>query len=99
MLHDVQVHHLSAPVLLTPSPLCPPPSPQDTGPPAAASVKGVEAKSKPPEEPESTKKWAIPVDISSPCLDFYKRIPNPAFKVSRHHTAQSRVNRVRMNWV
>ncbi|CAL8373711.1 unnamed protein product [Boreogadus saida] len=53
-----------------------------TGPPAAAaSVKGVEAKAKPPPgEPESTKKWAMPVDISSPCLDFYKRIPNPAFK-------------------
>ncbi|CAL8365730.1 unnamed protein product [Arctogadus glacialis] len=51
-----------------------------TGPPAAASVKGMEAKAKPPGEPESTKKWAMPVDISSPCLDFYKRIPNPAFK-------------------
>ncbi|CAL8299284.1 unnamed protein product [Lota lota] len=53
---------------------------KDTGPPTAASAKGMEAKSKPQGEPESTKKWAIPVDISSPCLDFYKRIPNPAFK-------------------
>uniref|UniRef100_A0A673HWG5 Helicase SKI2W-like n=1 Tax=Sinocyclocheilus rhinocerous TaxID=307959 RepID=A0A673HWG5_9TELE len=26
------------------------------------------------------KKWAVPVDISSPCDDFYKRIPDPAFK-------------------
>ncbi|KAL0962488.1 hypothetical protein UPYG_G00340670 [Umbra pygmaea] len=29
---------------------------------------------------EEKKKWAIPVDITSPCDDFYKRIPNPAFK-------------------
>uniref|UniRef100_A0A672Z928 SKI2 homolog, superkiller viralicidic activity 2-like n=1 Tax=Sphaeramia orbicularis TaxID=375764 RepID=A0A672Z928_9TELE len=29
---------------------------------------------------EENKKWAIPVDITSPCDDFYKRIPNPAFK-------------------
>uniref|UniRef100_A0A8C2F7K1 SKI2 homolog, superkiller viralicidic activity 2-like n=1 Tax=Cyprinus carpio TaxID=7962 RepID=A0A8C2F7K1_CYPCA len=26
------------------------------------------------------KKWAVPVDITSPCDDFYKRIPDPAFK-------------------
>uniref|UniRef100_A0A3Q3J8R8 SKI2 homolog, superkiller viralicidic activity 2-like n=1 Tax=Monopterus albus TaxID=43700 RepID=A0A3Q3J8R8_MONAL len=32
------------------------------------------------ENPEIKKKWAIPVDITSPCDDFYKRIPNPAFK-------------------
>uniref|UniRef100_A0A672ZBY9 SKI2 homolog, superkiller viralicidic activity 2-like n=1 Tax=Sphaeramia orbicularis TaxID=375764 RepID=A0A672ZBY9_9TELE len=37
-------------------------------------------KSKPNENPEENKKWAIPVDITSPCDDFYKRIPNPAFK-------------------
>uniref|UniRef100_A0A8C7DW72 SKI2 subunit of superkiller complex n=1 Tax=Oncorhynchus kisutch TaxID=8019 RepID=A0A8C7DW72_ONCKI len=24
--------------------------------------------------------WAIPINITSPCDDFYKRIPNPAFK-------------------
>uniref|UniRef100_A0A8C5GEG5 SKI2 homolog, superkiller viralicidic activity 2-like n=1 Tax=Gouania willdenowi TaxID=441366 RepID=A0A8C5GEG5_GOUWI len=36
--------------------------------------------SKPKESPEDKKKWAIPVDITSPCEDFYKRIPNPAFK-------------------
>ncbi|XP_077599732.1 superkiller complex protein 2 [Stigmatopora nigra] len=32
------------------------------------------------QKPDETKKWAIPVDISSPCEDFYKRIPHPAFK-------------------
>ncbi|KAM9738445.1 superkiller complex protein 2 [Menidia menidia] len=37
-------------------------------------------KSKPKENPEDKRKWAIPVDITSPCDDFYKRIPNPAFK-------------------
>ncbi|KAG7266167.1 hypothetical protein CRUP_012498, partial [Coryphaenoides rupestris] len=35
---------------------------------------------RPPGEPESSKKWAVPVDITSPCLDFYKRVPNLAFK-------------------
>uniref|UniRef100_A0A672IL68 SKI2 homolog, superkiller viralicidic activity 2-like n=1 Tax=Salarias fasciatus TaxID=181472 RepID=A0A672IL68_SALFA len=39
---------------------------------------GIQSKSK--ESPEATKKWAIPVDITSPCQDFHKRIPNPAFK-------------------
>uniref|UniRef100_A0A3B3SNF9 SKI2 subunit of superkiller complex n=1 Tax=Paramormyrops kingsleyae TaxID=1676925 RepID=A0A3B3SNF9_9TELE len=29
---------------------------------------------------EEKKRWAISVDISSPCDDFYKRIPDPAFK-------------------
>ncbi|KAM6899889.1 superkiller complex protein 2 [Xenentodon cancila] len=37
-------------------------------------------KSTPSENQEEKKKWAIPVDITSPCDDFYKRIPNPAFK-------------------
>uniref|UniRef100_A0A671P3I5 Helicase SKI2W-like n=1 Tax=Sinocyclocheilus anshuiensis TaxID=1608454 RepID=A0A671P3I5_9TELE len=32
------------------------------------------------EDKEDLKKWAIPVDISAPCDDFYKRIPDPAFK-------------------
>uniref|UniRef100_A0A3Q2QHS0 SKI2 subunit of superkiller complex n=1 Tax=Fundulus heteroclitus TaxID=8078 RepID=A0A3Q2QHS0_FUNHE len=41
---------------------------------------GKEDKSKVKENPEEKKKWAIPVNISSPCEDFYKRIPNPAFK-------------------
>uniref|UniRef100_A0A3Q1G5P9 SKI2 subunit of superkiller complex n=1 Tax=Acanthochromis polyacanthus TaxID=80966 RepID=A0A3Q1G5P9_9TELE len=42
--------------------------------------KGKEEKSKPKENPEENQKWAIPVDVTSPCEDFYKRIPNPAFK-------------------
>ncbi|XP_051526460.1 helicase SKI2W-like [Myxocyprinus asiaticus] len=32
------------------------------------------------EEKGDNKKWAIPVDVTSPCNDFYKRIPDPAFK-------------------
>ncbi|KAG7225447.1 hypothetical protein INR49_027441 [Caranx melampygus] len=40
--------------------------------------RGSEIKTK--REPRGEKKWAIPVNISSPCDDFYKRIPNPAFK-------------------
>ncbi|XP_051949241.1 helicase SKI2W [Xyrauchen texanus] len=32
------------------------------------------------EEKGDNKKWAIPVDITSPCNDFCKRIPDPAFK-------------------
>uniref|UniRef100_A0A8P4JUQ1 SKI2 subunit of superkiller complex n=1 Tax=Dicentrarchus labrax TaxID=13489 RepID=A0A8P4JUQ1_DICLA len=42
--------------------------------------KGKDEKSKPKENPVENKKWAIPVNITSPCDDFYKRIPNPAFK-------------------
>uniref|UniRef100_A0A3P8RM45 SKI2 subunit of superkiller complex n=1 Tax=Amphiprion percula TaxID=161767 RepID=A0A3P8RM45_AMPPE len=42
--------------------------------------KGKEEKSKPGEKPEENQKWAIPVDVTSPCEDFYKRIPNLAFK-------------------
>uniref|UniRef100_A0AAQ5YGP3 SKI2 homolog, superkiller viralicidic activity 2-like n=2 Tax=Amphiprion ocellaris TaxID=80972 RepID=A0AAQ5YGP3_AMPOC len=41
---------------------------------------GKEEKSKPGEKPEENQKWAIPVDVTSPCEDFYKRIPNLAFK-------------------
>ncbi|KAL3043712.1 hypothetical protein OYC64_003553 [Pagothenia borchgrevinki] len=47
---------------------------------SAPSEKGNDDKSKPKENPEENKKWAIPVNISAPCDDFYKRIPNPAFK-------------------
>uniref|UniRef100_UPI0037E9738F superkiller complex protein 2 n=1 Tax=Semicossyphus pulcher TaxID=241346 RepID=UPI0037E9738F len=47
---------------------------------SSPSEKGKEVKSKPKENPEDNKKWAIPVNITSPCDDFYKRIPNPAFK-------------------
>uniref|UniRef100_A0A3Q4N174 SKI2 subunit of superkiller complex n=1 Tax=Neolamprologus brichardi TaxID=32507 RepID=A0A3Q4N174_NEOBR len=42
--------------------------------------KGKEEKSKLKDNTEENKKWAIPVNITSPCDDFYKRIPNPAFK-------------------
>lgn len=35
------------------------------------------------EKSQEGKKWAVPVNITSPCDDFYKRIPNPAFQVSR----------------
>uniref|UniRef100_A0A8B9R9N8 SKI2 homolog, superkiller viralicidic activity 2-like n=1 Tax=Astyanax mexicanus TaxID=7994 RepID=A0A8B9R9N8_ASTMX len=31
-------------------------------------------------EAKKERKWAVPVDISCPCDDFYKRIPDPAFK-------------------
>uniref|UniRef100_A0A3P9DMD9 SKI2 subunit of superkiller complex n=1 Tax=Maylandia zebra TaxID=106582 RepID=A0A3P9DMD9_9CICH len=41
---------------------------------------GKEEKSKLKENTEENKKWAIPVNITSPCDDFHKRIPNPAFK-------------------
>ncbi|XP_068431711.1 superkiller complex protein 2 [Clinocottus analis] len=44
------------------------------------SASGKDEKSKPKENPEENKKWAIPVNINAPCDDFYKRIPNPAFK-------------------
>ncbi|KAJ3609359.1 hypothetical protein NHX12_023882 [Muraenolepis orangiensis] len=53
---------------------------KDAGPPTAAPEKEKNTKSKPQAAPESDKRWAIPVDISSPCLDFYKRIPNLAIK-------------------
>ncbi|XP_070840118.1 superkiller complex protein 2 [Chaetodon trifascialis] len=42
--------------------------------------KGKDGKTKTNENPEENKKWAIPVNVTSPCDDFYKRIPNPAFK-------------------
>ncbi|KAM9777114.1 helicase SKI2W [Syngnathus typhle] len=50
---------------------------QDASSSSSRSGKG---KSNQSEKPEETKKWAIPVDISSPCADFHKRIPHPAFK-------------------
>ncbi|XP_010898478.1 helicase SKI2W [Esox lucius] len=49
--------------------------------PATTSADKKDGKtSKPVEGQEEKKRWAIPVDITSPCDDFYKRIPNPAFK-------------------
>lgn len=51
--------------------------PVSTSQASAAAPGKKEGKS---EEGE-TRKWAIPVDITSPCEDFYKRVPDPAFKV------------------
>ncbi|XP_051727638.1 helicase SKI2W [Ctenopharyngodon idella] len=49
--------------------------------PPANTVSLTEQKKKPKDEDKGdNKKWAIPVDITSPCEDFYKRIPDPAFK-------------------
>lgn len=56
--------------------------PQDAASSSSPPEKGKDERSKPNKTPEENKKWAIPVDISSPCDDFYKRIPNPAFKVN-----------------
>ncbi|XP_040044192.1 superkiller complex protein 2 isoform X2 [Gasterosteus aculeatus] len=44
------------------------------------SKAGKDDKSKPNENPEENVKWAIPVNINAPCNNFYKLIPNPAFK-------------------
>ncbi|KAF7662120.1 hypothetical protein LDENG_00245760 [Lucifuga dentata] len=52
---------------------------QDAVSSSSTSDKVKAEKPKMNEDPED-KKWAIPVDITSPCEDFYKRIPNPAFK-------------------
>ncbi|RXN20257.1 helicase SKI2W-like protein [Labeo rohita] len=49
--------------------------------PSANTVSLTEQKKKLQQEDKGdNKKWAVPVDISSPCGDFYKRIPDPAFK-------------------
>ncbi|XP_029976354.1 superkiller complex protein 2 [Salarias fasciatus] len=53
---------------------------QDAASPSSQPQKSKDQQSKSKESPEATKKWAIPVDITSPCQDFHKRIPNPAFK-------------------
>ncbi|CAN9492989.1 unnamed protein product [Ophioblennius macclurei] len=45
---------------------------------SSQSDKSKDQKSK--ENPEAVKKWAVPVDVTSPCQDFHKRVPNPAFK-------------------
>uniref|UniRef100_A0A673HXL6 Helicase SKI2W-like n=1 Tax=Sinocyclocheilus rhinocerous TaxID=307959 RepID=A0A673HXL6_9TELE len=60
-------------------------TPQDSGnspsQPSANTVHLSEQKKNPQQEDKGDlKKWAVPVDISSPCDDFYKRIPDPAFK-------------------
>uniref|UniRef100_A0A9J7Z6M7 SKI2 subunit of superkiller complex n=1 Tax=Cyprinus carpio carpio TaxID=630221 RepID=A0A9J7Z6M7_CYPCA len=56
-------------------------TPQDSGSSASNTVLLSEQKKKPQQEDKGDhKKWAVPVDITSPCDDFYKRIPDPAFK-------------------
>uniref|UniRef100_A0A8D3BET5 SKI2 subunit of superkiller complex n=1 Tax=Scophthalmus maximus TaxID=52904 RepID=A0A8D3BET5_SCOMX len=52
---------------------------QDAVSSSTPSEKAKDDKSKPKVKQEENKKWAIPVDIASPCEDFHKRIPNPAF--------------------
>ncbi|KAI4880050.1 hypothetical protein NFI96_019916 [Prochilodus magdalenae] len=47
-------------------------------PPEASAADKTEKKKVKVEKKE--KKWAMPVDITFPCDDFYKRIPDPAFK-------------------
>ncbi|MBN3308147.1 SKIV2 Helicase, partial [Amia calva] len=52
--------------------------------PSARRAKEEEEKKK-KEEQENKKegereRWAVPVDINTPCEDFHKRIPDPAFK-------------------
>uniref|UniRef100_A0A8C9ZIN2 SKI2 subunit of superkiller complex n=1 Tax=Sander lucioperca TaxID=283035 RepID=A0A8C9ZIN2_SANLU len=54
--------------------------PEDVVSSSTPSEKGKDDKSKPKGNSEENKKWAVPVNITSPCDDFYKRIPNPAFK-------------------
>uniref|UniRef100_A0A8C2ZD79 SKI2 subunit of superkiller complex n=1 Tax=Cyclopterus lumpus TaxID=8103 RepID=A0A8C2ZD79_CYCLU len=53
---------------------------QDVVSSSTPSERGKDEKSKPKENPVENKNWAIPVNINAPCDDFYKRIPNPAFK-------------------
>ncbi len=65
-------------------------TPQDSGNspslPSANTVSLSEQKKKLQREDKGDhKKWAVPVDITSPCEDFYKRIPDPAFKVRTHY--------------
>ncbi|XP_061475421.1 superkiller complex protein 2 [Rhineura floridana] len=51
------------------------PTPKSAPQAARAPAPAATAASEPPKE-----QWAIPVDVSSPVDDFYKRIPDPAFK-------------------
>ncbi|TRZ00385.1 hypothetical protein DNTS_004387, partial [Danionella cerebrum] len=46
----------------------------------SGSAIGEQKKKSKDEEKGEKRKWAVPVDISSPCDDFYKRVPDPAFK-------------------
>lgn len=61
---------------------CGPLCAQDAAPsssPKKAEMKGKDEQ--PKQNVQEEKKWAVPVNITSPCNDFYERIPNPAFKV------------------
>ncbi|XP_026875515.2 helicase SKI2W [Electrophorus electricus] len=67
----------------TPAPSAPPSAPPSalpstplSAPPSDRADGGMKKDRKEKVE----KKWAMPVDISSPCDDFYKRVPDPAFK-------------------
>ncbi|TSK28272.1 Helicase SKI2W [Bagarius yarrelli] len=53
------------------------PSPAPAGTLSPSKTAGETPKSR---EEKKERKWAVHVDITSPCEDFYKRIPNPAFK-------------------
>ncbi|MCJ8749580.1 hypothetical protein PDJAM_G00177810 [Pangasius djambal] len=59
-----------------PSP-APAPAPAPAGASSPSKTDGGIQKLK---EEKKERKWAMPVDITSPCEDFYKRIPDPAFK-------------------
>lgn len=53
-----------------------------TAVPAASAPGGTDGRKKQGgEEEEVDRKWAVPVNITAPCQDFHKRIPEPAFKV------------------
>lgn len=56
----------------------PPPSPAPG--PAEGRRNGEKGKEGGEEKEGERKRWAVPVDVTSPCDDFYKRIPEPAFK-------------------
>ncbi|KAF4080592.1 hypothetical protein AMELA_G00173120 [Ameiurus melas] len=49
-------------------------------PAAASSPSKTDGGIQKSREEKKERKWAVPVDIKSPCEDFYKRIPDPAFK-------------------
>lgn len=69
------------------------PSPAPPGASLPSKIDGGTQKSK---EEKKERKWAMPVDITSPCEDFYKRIPNLAFKVQIYtHVTDCRCMAVR----
>uniref|UniRef100_A0A8D2KW87 Ski2 like RNA helicase n=1 Tax=Varanus komodoensis TaxID=61221 RepID=A0A8D2KW87_VARKO len=73
-------HVLLGFVVLSVSPLLPG-SQEVTPTPKAATEAAPTAAPTPAQAADAPKEqWAVPVDISSPVDDFYKRIPDPAFK-------------------